>query len=371
MTPEGRKAFEELKRMLCSAPVLRSPDLGQPFYIHCDASKTGVGGVLVQRTSKGDEYPIAFVSKKLNKAQRNYSVTEQECLAAIVCINRFRGYVEEHEFTVITDHALLKWLMSQTDLNSRLARWVLKHQGFNFKIEHRSGRLNVVPDALSRVNEEDLAAVGDKHGFSIDLESPAFKSAEYVAMANQIEANKDSLADLKVDEGRLYEICKHAKGDPLHDTFIRKLWLPQDLIPKVMAGAHDDPLASHGGIHKTLEQIRRYWLSLVKYVKEHVLARDVCKATKAPNCVQLPPMGAAPESQRFFQRLYVDFLGPYPRSRSGHVGIFIVLDRNSKFVFLKAVTKLTADVVIKYLQQELFAYFWHSGNDDFGQWIPI
>jgi len=97
------------------------------------------------------------VSKKLNKAQRNCSVTEQECLAAIVCINRFRPYIKGHQFTVITDHASLKWLMSQTDLHSRLARWALKLQSFDFKIEHRSGKLNVVLDALSRVNEDNIA----------------------------------------------------------------------------------------------------------------------------------------------------------------------------------------------------------------------
>ncbi|KAH8241672.1 hypothetical protein KR032_006895, partial [Drosophila birchii] len=150
-----------------------------------------------------DEFPIAFVSKKLNKAQRNYSVTEQECLAAIVCVNRFRAYVEGQEFTVITDHASLKWLMSQTDLNSRLARWALKLQGFNFKIEHRSGRLNVVPDALSRVNEEDLAALDSSLG--IDLESPAFKTAEYLALVEQVRVNQHSLPDLKVEDGRLYK----------------------------------------------------------------------------------------------------------------------------------------------------------------------
>jgi len=68
--------------------------------------------------------------------------------------------------------------------------------------------------------------------------------------------------------------------------------------------------------------------------------------------VQRPALGIAPKSQRFFQRLYID-----PRSRSGNVGIFIVLDHFSKFVFLKAVKKMTADVVVKYLQQELFHTF--------------
>jgi len=91
--------------MLSSAPVLRSPDFSQPFYIHCDGGKTGVGGVLVQQSENGDEFPIALVSQKLNTAQKNYSVTEQECLAAIICVTRFRAYVEGHELTIVTDHS--------------------------------------------------------------------------------------------------------------------------------------------------------------------------------------------------------------------------------------------------------------------------
>lgn len=64
--------------------------------------------MLVQVSEEGDEMPIAYVSKKLNKAQQAYSVTEQECLAALVCLKTFRPYVKGHEFTIITDHASLK-----------------------------------------------------------------------------------------------------------------------------------------------------------------------------------------------------------------------------------------------------------------------
>ncbi|XP_070138611.1 uncharacterized protein [Drosophila bipectinata] len=122
MTQAGVEAFAKLKEAMCQAPVLHSPDFTKAIFIHCHASSHGIGGVLVQKTEGdgGDEYPIAFVSRKLSKAQKNYSVTEKECLAAIICINRFRPYVEGHRFTVDTDHASLQWLMSQPDLRSRL-----------------------------------------------------------------------------------------------------------------------------------------------------------------------------------------------------------------------------------------------------------
>lgn len=189
LTEDAVKAFEELKRCLCAASVLCSPDFSKPFSIHCDASKTGVGAVLVQVSEEGDERPVAFISKKLNKAQRNYTVTEQECLAAIVALKNFRAYVEGHEFTIITDHTSLKWLMSNHDLKSRLARWALALQSYRFKIEHRKGSLNVVPDSLSRVNEDEVAAIDFEEGLLVDLNSNHFKSDDYLDLINNINAN--------------------------------------------------------------------------------------------------------------------------------------------------------------------------------------
>ncbi|XP_061388706.1 cilia- and flagella-associated protein 61-like [Musca vetustissima] len=253
-TNEAQKSFEELKSILSTAPVLHSPDFTQPFFIHCDASKTGIGGVLVQKNTEGDEFPIAFMSKKLNQAQRNYSVTEQECLAAMLCIKKFRAYVEGHEFTVITDHASLKWLMSQTDLSTRLARWALKLQCYRFKIEHRKGSQNVVPDALSRTNTEDLSEihwlseVANTQGVFVDLNSEHFSSEEYKDLLRRVESNKNFTPDLKIIDGYLYRRTDHAVGDPLIDDLAWKLWIPPSMVPEVLRKHHDDPLSSHCGI---------------------------------------------------------------------------------------------------------------------------
>lgn len=84
------------------------------------------------------------MSAKLNKAQRNYSVTELECYAAVLSVKEFRPYIERLPFTIITDHASLKWLMSLSELTVRLARWSLKLQAFQFNIEHWKGSQNIV-----------------------------------------------------------------------------------------------------------------------------------------------------------------------------------------------------------------------------------
>jgi len=94
LSEEAIKAFELLKTSMATAPVLVTPDFKKPFTIQCDASTTGVGGVLFQTIDEGGEHPIAYMSAKSNKAQRNYSITELECYAAILSITKFRTYVD-------------------------------------------------------------------------------------------------------------------------------------------------------------------------------------------------------------------------------------------------------------------------------------
>jgi len=83
LSEEAIKAFEHLKTSMATCHVLITPDFKKPFTIQCDASTTGVGGVLFQTDDEGGGHPIAYMSAKLNKAQRNYSITELECYAAI------------------------------------------------------------------------------------------------------------------------------------------------------------------------------------------------------------------------------------------------------------------------------------------------
>lgn len=305
---DAQKAFNSLKDCLTSAPLLAHPNYRKPFIVQCDASQNGVGGLLAQCDENGDERPIAFMSHKLNKAQRNYSVTELECLAVV--IKKFGAYIEGHEFKVVTDHASLKWLMNQRDLSGRLARWALKLQGFNFSIEHRKGTDNVVADALSRTFEGDEIAVLDTETLPmIDLDSEDFNSEEYKDMRTKLGGS--DFPDFKVVDEYIYYRTNFDRGDT-DRSMDWKLLVPEGLRLKVLYGAHNPPNSAHGGIFKTLDRIRRYfyWPGMVADVKRYIAECELCKTSKVPNYTLRPPMGKAAETCRPFERLYVDLIGP-------------------------------------------------------------
>lgn len=357
-TADAQTAFDQLKGCLTTAPVLCHPDFSRPFVIQCDASKSGVGGVLYQIDDNGEEHPIAFMSKKLNAAQRNYCVTEQECLAAILSLKKFRGYVEGMQFKIVTDHASLKWLMSQKELSGRLARWSLSLQAYDFTIEHRKGSANIVPDALSRVFVDELTTDA-VHSEPISLEHEAFNDPEYSTMRLRIETDQQRLPDLEVRGQQVYIRTQFRKGSPLADPSTWKLWVPTSLTENIIKAAHNPSLSAHPGIGKTLEKLRRtyFWPKMSKQVVDFVGKCSICKECKAPNVTLRPPMGQQVAVERPWQRLYIDLLGPYPRSKAGNTYILIVLDQFTKFVLLKPLRKASAAEVVSFLEKDVFHMF--------------
>src|SRR5215471_5792617 len=110
-TSEQQKVFEELKEKITTAPVVKYPNFDQPFLLYTDALITGLGAVLAQQVD-GREHVIAYASRTLTLAERNYGITELECLAIIWAVKYFRQYICGVKFTIITDHAALKWLLN-------------------------------------------------------------------------------------------------------------------------------------------------------------------------------------------------------------------------------------------------------------------
>ena len=114
-----------------------------------DASDQGIGAVLSQIQSDGQERVIAYASRLLSKAERHYCITRKELLAVVVFLNHFRQYLLGRKFILRTDHGSLLWLHNFKEPEGQLARWLVKLEEFQFEVVHRKGKAHCNADALS------------------------------------------------------------------------------------------------------------------------------------------------------------------------------------------------------------------------------
>lgn len=157
-TEKCQNALDILKKLLCSSPILAFPDMNKPFILTCDASKSGLGYILGQLDNNGKERVIEYSGRSLQPAEKNYSVSELECLAIVSGVKAFSSYLStDIPFSIVTDHQALKVLNSvTTSQNGRIARWALFLQGFRYTVHYRKGKLNHA-DVLSRLTAEASA----------------------------------------------------------------------------------------------------------------------------------------------------------------------------------------------------------------------
>ena len=118
--------------------------------MHTDASDVALGGVLSQ-VQDGLEKPIAYWSRQLSKAERNYSTIEREALAVVSAIKEFYPYLYGFSFTLVTDHDPLTSLKRLKDVGGRLNRWLLFLQQFQYRIVYKPGKGHTNADTLSRI----------------------------------------------------------------------------------------------------------------------------------------------------------------------------------------------------------------------------
>src|SRR6266542_4018165 len=139
-TVSQQTVFDILKRKLTEEPILAYPDFTKMFKLYTDASDVGLGAVLMQEDDQGKERVICYKAKTLLPAEKNYSITEKECLAVMWAMQKFKHFLGGGQpFEVYTDHAVLKTLMTHENPSPRRARWIEKMTPFNFTIHYRPG----------------------------------------------------------------------------------------------------------------------------------------------------------------------------------------------------------------------------------------
>ena len=158
-TPDLDRCFQEVKDLFIDTVILSFPKINKRYFLQCDASNFAYGGQLYQLADDGNICVIAYTSKTFKGAERNYFTTEKELLSIVRCLEKFRIYILGQPLTIITDNKALIF-MSRCHLNnSRITRWILSIQKYNFDILHCKGKENIVADILSRypkdMTEED------------------------------------------------------------------------------------------------------------------------------------------------------------------------------------------------------------------------
>lgn len=334
-SPDAEQAFQTLKERFTSAPVLIHPNPALQFIVEVDASDTGVGAVLSQRSPSDQKlHPCAFFSRRLSPAEQNYTIGDRELLAVKMALDEWRHFLEGAElpFLVWTDHKNLSYIQSAKTLNSRQARWALFFGRFNFTLTYRPGSRNTKPDALSRQFSPADVAESVEH-----ILSP---SRVVAAITWEIESSIKEAQEAEPDPGN---------GPP------NRLYVPQSVRSQAIQWGHTSRFACHPGIGRTLALLRRHfwWPTMEKDTRDYVLACTVCARGKASNQRPSGLLRPLPVPSRPWSHIALDFVSGLPVSQGNSI-ILTITDRFSKSVHFVALTKLptaqeTADLLVQHV----------------------
>ncbi|KAK3538402.1 hypothetical protein QTP86_001750 [Hemibagrus guttatus] len=271
---------------------------------------TGVGAVLSQQQGNPScLHPCAFFSRKLNLAERNYDVGNQELLAVKLTLEEWRHWLEgaKHLFLVLTDHKNLEYLQAAKKLNPRQARWALFFTRFNFTISYRPRSKNTKADALSRMfAPEENPETPEPILPEKIIVSPITWSEETL-----LPANASTTAPPGCPPGVQY-ITRARRTSLIHSV-------------------HTSLGTGHPGINETLSLLkdRFWWPNMAVDVRRYMQGCEECAMSKDPRHLPSGKLLPLPVPNRPWSHLGVDFIMDLPTSRS-HTCIFVVVDRFSK-----------------------------------------
>jgi transposase InsO family protein len=313
-TDAAEAAFGALKQALTTAPALALPNFEQPFIVECDASGSGIGAVLHQADDA-----IAFFSRALPPRHRGLAAYERELIGLSQAVRHWRPYLWGRAFIVRTDHQPLKYILDQRLATIPQHHWVSKLLGFDFSIEYKPGRTNVVADALSRRDEPDplLHAISSpSFDLLADIKQAATEDEEVRSLRDQITAGTLGAPWTVVDGLVLYQ---------------NRIYVPTSspFLPAILSAVHDD---NHEGIQRTLHRLHRdfHVPSARKIVQDFVRACVVCQRNKTELMHPGGLLQPLPVPSAVWQDISMDFVEGLPKI-AGKSVILTVVDRFSKY----------------------------------------
>lgn len=358
--PSQQTAFDKIKAALVSTPILRMPDFNRPFVLHTDASGSAVGAVLSQEHN-GHLLPVAFASRALNKHELNYDTLQLECLAVVFALQKFQQYLEHREFELHTDCSALSWLLNHPRQSGKLARWTTFINTFKFNVAHLKGSQNVVADCLSRLFEgteetqaPDPIEVAPSPVFSLFGIPEAFKDIKQFQredpdLARIINARAKPANYFVRNEVLLHQ--SPTQGKP-------RVVVPKKLFEMLFRYYHLSPGAAHMGIKKTLARITpTFWAEgLQQTITELVRSCPQCQRCKQATNTKVGHLSSE-VVDRPWKKIFIDHIGPLPRSTKGNKFVLSVVDAFSKFSFLIPARNTKAQVTVELLKNRVFSIF--------------
>jgi transposase InsO family protein len=377
--PDQEAAFQTLKVRLTAAPILASPENEGEYVLDTDASLTGLGGVLQQRQG-GEIRVIAYASRCLTRAERNYSTTRRELLAVIYALKQFRTFLLGRHFLLRVDHSALTYLRKTPEVMGQAARWLDYIEQYQFTIEHRNGKAHGNCDGLSRrpCSEEEKKEPGhpccrrarnitttkepedspspavaegalDLTPVAVGLAQkedpeiwPIWKAAQLADQPptwKEIQSTTETtralwgqFKSLKVIDDVLYREYYDSKGVVAH----LQLVLPRSHRLFFLQSIHElygNIGTAHLGVKKTQQHVsqRAYWPTWKTDVERYCRRCIVCQSVQH---------GVAPrhglmqlyEPNGMGDRLHVDLTGPHIPSRQGATYILTAIDAFTRFL---------------------------------------
>lgn len=331
--PVQQNAFDTIKQRMSEEPVLIIPDPTLPFVVETDASGYAYGACLQQDQGKGLQ-PIAYLSRKMIPAEKNYATHEQELLAIVRALQEWRHHLHGAHFTVYSDHGPLKYMATQPHLTSRQARWNEILSEYDFTIEYKPGKKNIVADALSRRcdHKEEMKVA------AVTMSTQVAPITEEIRRAYQ----GDPVCVEILTRGQASEAEVESKYEIRNGIIYKesRIYVPNNtqIKKKILYECHDSPIAGHVGVTKTVEHVSRqfYWPKLHEEVKQYVISCLPCQSNKPSNQEPIGLLQPLPIPEVRWEVVSMDFITQLPTTKHNNDAIMIVVDKLSKQAHLIA-----------------------------------
>ncbi|GJV83437.1 putative reverse transcriptase domain-containing protein [Tanacetum coccineum] len=320
-------AFQLLKQKLCSAPILALPEGSEDFIAYCDASKKGLGAVLMQR-----EKVISYASRQLKIHEKNYTTHDLELGAVVFALKIWRHYLYGTKCTVFTDHKSLQHILDQKELNMRQRRWLELLSDYDCDIRYHPGKANVVADALSRKEREPpLRVRALVMTISLDLPKQILNAQTEARKPENIK-NED-VGGMLVENAKNLEAIRTEKLEPRADGTLclnGRSWLPcyGDLRTVIMHESHKSKYSIHPGSDKMYQDMKKlYWWPNMKadiatYVSKCLTCAKVKAEHQRPSGLLVQPK--IPEWK--WDNITMDFVTKLPKSSQGYDTIWVIVN---------------------------------------------